>query len=62
VLDRAASADRRIGCGARLKGGWDRGGGQAASFGVQLALGSPDEVAAALDHAVAESTAVTAEA
>lgn len=44
VIDRVMSNGQYVAWRARLKGGWDRGGNRRGSFGVMLALGTPEEL------------------
>jgi hypothetical protein len=49
AIDRLAAEGQVLACRASLSGGWDRGSGDRGSFGVRLAMGTPDEVAKELD-------------
>jgi hypothetical protein len=49
VVRRAATLGRTIALEARLIGGWDRGGDDVGSIGVQLHLGPPADCLAALE-------------
>lgn len=48
VIDRLAAIGKLTACRASLRGGWDRGGTDRGSIGVQLHLGRPEALMAEL--------------
>jgi hypothetical protein len=49
VIDRVAADGKVVACRASLSGGWDRGPDDRGSFGVRLALDTPDGLTKELD-------------
>jgi hypothetical protein len=49
VIDRVAADGKVVGCRASLSGGWNRGPEDRGTFGVRLALDTPDGLTKELD-------------